>query len=189
MALALEASVKHLCLVLLVALAACSSPGQIAIDGEKLDVDRTKVRERVPSAGWVQLELISEPDPDWAPPGTRDWVPKDRAAVRISLPHDVQVRDYTVGDECRIEVAPRASSIHDVLGAETAWVSATGGVVTIEEAGEDLVGNFWADTPAGPVEGTFDVKRRLIDRPDAHEAGPRNTGEAALRRSPSGTRP
>jgi hypothetical protein len=165
MTLALEASVRHsrAWLVLLVALAACSGPGQIVIDGEKLDVDRTKVRERVPSVGWVQLELIAEPDPDWAPAGTRDYIPKDRASVRISLPDNVQVRDYTVGEQCRVEVAPRASSLYDVIGGETAWASATRGVVTIEEAGDVLRGHFWADTPAGPVEGKFDVKRRLVE--------------------------
>jgi hypothetical protein len=49
-----------------------------------------------------------------------------------------------------------------MIGEETPWATATRGVVTIEKAGEVLRGHFWADTPAGPVEGKFNVKRHLV---------------------------
>jgi hypothetical protein len=149
-------------LLLLFCLPACGGPGHVVMDGERLDIEKTKVRERVPSEGWFQLELIAEADPDWAPAGTRKWVPSDRAAVRLSLPSKLETRTYNVGKDCWLEVLPRASGLRELLGEELPWVPAPKGIVTIEDAGETVKGRFSADTTDGPVDGEFRVKRRLL---------------------------
>ena len=142
-------------LLLAATAAGCTDKGYVIVDGDRLDVEKSRVRERVPSTDWVQVELIAEED------ALFDWLPDDQAGVRISLPARPEPRTYTVGKDCKIDALPKVSTVRSWMGDTLPWVAATRGSVKLERTGKVISGRFWADTPDGPVDGKFTVKRRL----------------------------